>query len=291
MEPVELAAVLAGAVLVASMISVEIGVSVALIELALGVALGNTFDLDPNASWPVFIASFASVVLTFLAGAEVDPDDFKERLGASMAIGGSRLDPRRLTAPRCCWPNPASRAANADASTLHLVLRERAGRARRMRKAGGGGRLRGQEPRSAPINGLVVSGLTELALGALTGWAMALSVTQPEDLGKIGIRSGARLRQWHLDLIMLGGLTAASSRLVPDPPPAVAVPLAIGAWTNANAFGVLAFRPELGEHPLYKAGVVASFASTSWGFTGLAAVAWRRWWRADARPPGRASLR
>ena len=139
---------------------------------------------------------------------------------------------------------------------------------------------RRREPPSATVNGLVVSGLTELALGALTGWPMALSVTQPADLEKVGIRSAARLRQWHLDLIMLGGLTAASSRFVPEPPAAVAVPLAVGAWTNANAFGVLAFRPELKEHPLYKAGVIASFVSTSWGFTGLAAVAWRRWWKA-----------
>ena len=69
------------------MVSVEVGISVALIELALGVALGNTFNLDPNASWLVFIAGFASVVLTFLAGAEVDPDDFRERFGASIAIG------------------------------------------------------------------------------------------------------------------------------------------------------------------------------------------------------------
>jgi hypothetical protein len=141
-------------------------------------------------------------------------------------------------------------------------------------------RLRAPEPSSATINGLVVSGLTELALGALTGWPMALSITRPDDLGKVGIRSGARLRQWHLDLIMLGGLTAASSRFVPQPPAVVAVPLAVGAWTNANAFGVLAFRPELEEHPIYKAGVIASFLSTSWGFTGLAGVAWRRWWNA-----------
>ena len=127
------------------------------------------------------------------------------------------------------------------------------------------------------IDGLVVSGLTELALGALTGWPMAMAVSRPEDLPKIGIRSGARLRQWHLDLIMLGGLTAAAPSFVPDVPRKVGVPLAAGAWVNANAFGVLAFRPELKEHPLYKAGVAASFLSTSWGFTGLAAVAWKRW--------------
>ena len=87
MEPVQLAAVLAGAMLVASLVSVEAGISVALVELTLGVVLGNTFDLDPNASWLAFIASFASVVLTFLAGAEVDPDDFRERFWASISIG------------------------------------------------------------------------------------------------------------------------------------------------------------------------------------------------------------
>ena len=64
---------------------------------------------------------------------------------------------------------------------------------------------------------------------------------------------------------------------MPDPPRKVAVPLAVGAWVNANAFGVLAFRPELKEHPVYKTAVIASFVSTSWGFTGLAAVAWKRW--------------
>lgn len=95
------------------------------------------------------------------------------------------------------------------------------------------------------IDGLVVAGLTELAMGALTGWPMALAVSSPEDLPKIGIRSGARLRQWHLDLIMLGSLTAAAPKLVPNRPRKVAVPLAVGAWVNANAFGVLAFRPEL----------------------------------------------
>jgi Kef-type K+ transport system membrane component KefB len=69
------------------MISVEVGLSVALIELGLGVVVGNLFNLDPNTDWLVFVATFASIVLTFLAGAEVDPDDFRERFGAAMAIG------------------------------------------------------------------------------------------------------------------------------------------------------------------------------------------------------------
>ena len=85
MDPVQLAAVLAAVVVLASMISVELGLSVALIELGLGVVVGNVFGLDPNADWLVFIATFASIVLTFLAGAEVDPDDFRERFGASVS--------------------------------------------------------------------------------------------------------------------------------------------------------------------------------------------------------------
>jgi Kef-type K+ transport system membrane component KefB len=87
MEPVQLAAVLAATVVLASMVSVELGLSVALIELAFGVFAGNVFNLDPGQDWLVFVANFASIVLTFLAGAEIDPDDFRERLGTSVTIG------------------------------------------------------------------------------------------------------------------------------------------------------------------------------------------------------------
>jgi Kef-type K+ transport system membrane component KefB len=87
LEPVQLATVLAVVVVLASIISVELGLSVALIELGLGVVAGNLFDLDPDQGWLVFVATFASIVLTFLAGAEIDPDDFRERLGTSAAIG------------------------------------------------------------------------------------------------------------------------------------------------------------------------------------------------------------
>lgn len=69
------------------MVSVELGLSVALIELAFGVVVGNVFTLDPGQDWLVFVANFASIVLTFLAGAEIDPDDFRERFGTSVSIG------------------------------------------------------------------------------------------------------------------------------------------------------------------------------------------------------------
>jgi Kef-type K+ transport system membrane component KefB len=85
-EPVQLAAILAAVVVVASLVSVELGVTVALVELTLGVVVGNVFDLG-SAEWLDFIAKFASIVLTFLAGMEVDPDYMRRRLSASLGIG------------------------------------------------------------------------------------------------------------------------------------------------------------------------------------------------------------
>jgi len=85
-DSVQLAAVLAAVVLIASVVSVELGVTVALVELTLGVAVGNLFHLQTQ-EWLDFIAKFGSIVLTFLAGMEVDPTYMRRRLGASLGIG------------------------------------------------------------------------------------------------------------------------------------------------------------------------------------------------------------
>src|SRR5712691_12101923 len=86
MSPVQLAAVLATVVLLASMLSVELGVTVALFELTLGVVFGNVFHLQSQ-EWLDFLAKFGSIVLTFLAGMEVDPSYMRRRLGSSLGIG------------------------------------------------------------------------------------------------------------------------------------------------------------------------------------------------------------
>src|SRR5581483_11728348 len=86
MSDIAVAALLAGSILLASTVSIEIGISVALIELLLGVEVGNSFHLDVP-SWLAFIGSFAGVVLTFLAGAEVDVPQFRREWRASLSIG------------------------------------------------------------------------------------------------------------------------------------------------------------------------------------------------------------
>ena len=86
MSDIAIAAVLAATILFASMVSVEVGISVALIELCAGVVVGNTLNVDVP-SWLSFIGSFAGILLTFLAGAEVDVPQLRREWKASGSIG------------------------------------------------------------------------------------------------------------------------------------------------------------------------------------------------------------
>jgi Kef-type K+ transport system membrane component KefB len=80
------ASVWIGIAFLASIISIRVGVSVALIEILLGVIAGNTIGLHTN-QWIDFLAKFGSVLLTFLAGAEIDPVALRTRLKPSLSIG------------------------------------------------------------------------------------------------------------------------------------------------------------------------------------------------------------
>lgn len=118
--------------------------------------------------------------------------------------------------------------------------------------------------------------MVELAAGATSGWIYTLARTRPDLAARLGIESPARIRQWHLDLAMLGTATVASGLAVPDPPRVAATALGIGAWTNAMAFLPLAFRPDLDQHPAYRAFAGTSFVLTTVGFVGMAADAVHR---------------
>ncbi len=80
------AALLGGAILLATMLSVEIGLSVALLELLAGAVIGGAFHVAVPA-WLDFVGSFAGIVLIFQAGAEVDVAQFTREWRASLSIG------------------------------------------------------------------------------------------------------------------------------------------------------------------------------------------------------------
>jgi Kef-type K+ transport system membrane component KefB len=87
MDNLLIATVFGFLVLLASMLSVELALSVAIIEIALGLVAGNFLGVA-STPWIDFIASFAGIVLTFLAGAEVDPALLRRKLKEAGVIGG-----------------------------------------------------------------------------------------------------------------------------------------------------------------------------------------------------------
>jgi Kef-type K+ transport system membrane component KefB len=113
-------------IFVASVISVEAALSAAIIEIAAGVLAGNFLGLQ-SAAWMDFLATFGGILLTFLAGAEVDPAMLKSKLKESLLIGGfSFLVPYVAVLAYCYWVADwtweASLIAGCALSTTSLAV-------------------------------------------------------------------------------------------------------------------------------------------------------------------------
>jgi len=75
-----------GLALAASLISIWTAISVALIEIMVGAVAGNIVGL-PLSPWINYLAGFGAILLTFLAGTEVDADVVRRNFGASVGVG------------------------------------------------------------------------------------------------------------------------------------------------------------------------------------------------------------
>lgn len=73
-------------IFLAGFLSVELGLSVAIIEMSLGVIGGNFLGLQPT-PWITYLAGFGGILLTYLAGAEVDTQVMKDKFKESFLIG------------------------------------------------------------------------------------------------------------------------------------------------------------------------------------------------------------
>jgi len=87
-----IAAIWMGLAFLASLISIRTGISVALIEIVVGVIAGNIHfgayqHILKTTEWTSFLAMLGSGVLTFLAGAEIDPASLRANIRASLTIG------------------------------------------------------------------------------------------------------------------------------------------------------------------------------------------------------------
>jgi len=75
-----------GLALLASLISIRVAISVALIEIVVGAVAGNLVALQIT-DWVNFLAGFGAILLTFLAGTEIDPRIVRKHFWSSMTIG------------------------------------------------------------------------------------------------------------------------------------------------------------------------------------------------------------
>ena len=115
-----------GLALASALISIRLALSVALIEIMVGALGGNLIGLQLT-PWVNYLAGFGAILLTFLAGAEVDMAVVRRNVGASVGIGfvsflfpylGCMLAARFLLD----WPWPQAQIAGISLSTTSVAV-------------------------------------------------------------------------------------------------------------------------------------------------------------------------
>ena len=115
-----------GLALVASLLSIRMALSVALTEILVGAIGGNLIGL-PLTPWVNYLAGFGAILLTFLAGAELDPKVVRKHFWSTMSIGvvgflapylGVMLFARFALA----WPWPQAQIAGISLSTTSVAV-------------------------------------------------------------------------------------------------------------------------------------------------------------------------
>ena len=115
-----------GLALAASLISIRLALSVALVEIMVGAFGGNLIGM-PLAPWINYLAGFGAILLTFLAGGEVDVEVVRRNVGASIGIGflsfllpylGCMMAARYLLD----WPWPQAQIAGISLSTTSVAV-------------------------------------------------------------------------------------------------------------------------------------------------------------------------
>ena len=119
-------AVWLGLALFASILSIRIAISVALIEIMVGVVAGNTIGLHIT-EWVNFLAGFGAILLTFLAGTEIDSTVIRRNFWSSMSIGvvgffAPYLGVLAYARFILDWPWPQAQIAGISLSTTSVAV-------------------------------------------------------------------------------------------------------------------------------------------------------------------------
>jgi Kef-type K+ transport system membrane component KefB len=115
-----------GMALLASLISIRVAISVALIEIVVGAFAGNIVGMALT-PWVNYLAGVGAILLTFLAGAEIDPVVFRKHFWPSMGIGvvsflGPFVGVMLLARYVSGWPWPQAEIAGIAMSTTSVAV-------------------------------------------------------------------------------------------------------------------------------------------------------------------------
>jgi Kef-type K+ transport system membrane component KefB len=115
-----------GLALMSSLVSMRVGISVALVEIVIGVVAGNVLGLLA-APWVNYLAGVGAILLTFLAGAEIDPAVIKKHFWSSTTIGAvgffaPYFGVLAYTHFLCGWPWPQAQIAGIALSTTSVAV-------------------------------------------------------------------------------------------------------------------------------------------------------------------------
>jgi hydroxylaminobenzene mutase len=123
---------------------------------------------------------------------------------------------------------------------------------------------------------IVKLGICELAVAALSGWAMVAIVEKPEALRRLGFRHLGRIRQAHLDLLFMGTILTAVGVAMNPVPTWIGALLVLGAYMQPLMFVPLAVNSELRQDLVYRALNSTLFVGFSVAWVALAVTALSR---------------
>src|SRR5712692_6699190 len=115
-----------GLALCAAILQNWVAVSIALLEIIVGAVAGNIVDL-PLTPWVNYLAGFGAILLTFLAGAEIDVDVIRRNFGSTMSIGlvgvfAPYLGVLAFSHFVSVWPWPQAQIAAIALSTTSVAV-------------------------------------------------------------------------------------------------------------------------------------------------------------------------
>ena len=111
---------------ISAFVAIRIKMPAALVEIIAGMLVGNLIVLRTNA-WIDFLAGFGSILLTFLAGAEIDPVVLRRQLVPSTVLGAASFGAPFLAAMAFAyflghWSPDASKIAGIAMSTTSVAV-------------------------------------------------------------------------------------------------------------------------------------------------------------------------